>query len=375
MRDLRGRGVCLIDVPGQLLHRRIISGSSGVITAPIRGVLFGLELIYGVGVRARNRYYDRLAAPTKIGVPVISVGNITTGGTGKTPFVIELIQRLDILGRSPAVVSRGYGSEGGAPNDETRLLGRHCPATPCVDDPDRIRGCETAHRRYGADVIVLDDAFQHRRIARDLDIVLIDATVPFGYGHLLPRGLLREPLRGLTRADVVVVTRCNHVSATALARIDDSLRSAAPGATLLHCDHSVIGFERTDGSPIADSPVGRRAIVFAGIGNPQAFVETVKMAGVDVVGTRFWRDHHRYRRSDIDALLTGRGFAPHDIMVTTEKDAVKLADIVGLDHANIVVVRAGIDFRDDGGTMLDDILERVVGHDEGDGQRQKPVGR
>jgi tetraacyldisaccharide 4'-kinase len=129
-------------------------------------------------------------------VPVISVGNITVGGTGKTPLVIELVRGMEKMGRNPAVVARGYGANEGQRSDEELLVRKHCPAVAYIADPDRHRGANMALRRMGADAIVLDDAFQHRRMYRDFDIVLIDAMCPFGYGHVLPRGLLRERLPG-----------------------------------------------------------------------------------------------------------------------------------------------------------------------------------
>lgn len=164
---------------------------------PVRAMLRVLEGLYARGVALRNTRYDRSGPRAVLDIPVISVGNLTVGGTGKTPFVIELVKRLDRMGLSPAVVSRGYKAAEGQPNDEERLIRESCPSVVCICDPDRAAAGQFARTKFGADVIVLDDGFQHRQLARTLDIVLIDATCPFGFGHLLPRGLLREPVGSL----------------------------------------------------------------------------------------------------------------------------------------------------------------------------------
>jgi tetraacyldisaccharide 4'-kinase len=298
-----------------------------------------------------------------LSIPVISVGNLTVGGTGKTPFVVELVKRLDRLGCSPAVVSRGYKAAVGEPNDEELLIRRNCPGVVCVSDPDRALACEIARSDLGADVIVLDDGFQHRRVARVLDVVLIDATCPFGFDHLLPRGLLREPVQSLQRAHIIVVTRCDQVSQADLARILGVLRKTAGDAVHLQCRHRVTSVECLDGTRV-DGPLdGKRAVLFAGVGQPGAFATTVRSMGVDVVGECWWPDHHRYRYRDVSSLFRARRFPPHDMLITTEKDAVKLAGLGGIDRPDILVVRIAIDFADDGGTMLQEELERVLQRD------------
>jgi len=369
---------------GDSLYRKILAGETGVWASPVRGLLWSASGVYGRAIALRNAWYDRKGRAARLPVPVISVGNLTVGGTGKTPFVIDLVRRLDTLGISPAVIARGYGASPGEPNDEQKLIQKNCPSVAYVSDSDRRHAGEVACERFGADVIVLDDGFQHRRLARDLDIVLVDATCPFGYGHVLPRGLLREPAIGLRRAHVVALTRCNQVSPTELARIEDRLRELAPGAAHLKCNHRVTGVERLDGTPIGANQlaptlkgveaesglVGKRVVLFAGIAHPQSFVTTVSSLGADVVAARWFPDHHRYTLRNLQSLLSVDRFPHHDFLVTTEKDAVKLAHWVlaptltrvgadgGFDAATIVVVRVAIDFVDDGGTMLQAILEQ-----------------
>lgn len=344
-----------------LLFRRLLSGEAGAWATPLLAGLRVASGVYGWGVRLRNARYDRRGPTRVLPVPVISVGNITAGGTGKTPLVIDIVHRLEGLGMSPAVVSRGYGSIAGEPNDEERLIRRHCPTVACVSDPDRARGGETACRRFGADVIVLDDGFQHRQLARCLDIVVIDATCPFGYGRLLPRGLLREPPEALSRAHVIVLSRCDQISGHDLTRLEQRLRTLAGGAVHIKCHHAVIGCECLDGTPLSEPIAGKRAVLFAGIGQPRAFRNTVRGMGIEVVGERWFPDHHRYRARDIRSLTHQGRFPPHDLLLTTEKDAVKLAELPEHKATNIVVVRTAIDFLADGNTMLQSAVEHAIG--------------
>lgn len=342
-------------------YRRIMSGQAGAWSAPVRGLLRLGEALYTLGVNARNRRYDRNGPVAQLDVPVISVGNITAGGTGKTPLVIELVRRLGALGKSPSVVARGYGGDGDEAGDEQHLIRRHCPDAPYVADADRVAGAMRAVAAFGADVIVLDDGFQHRRLGRHLDIVLIDATCPFGYGHVLPRGLLREPVTALRRAGLVIITRCDQVSLASLQDTRRKLERLVDHAPILCCRHEAVGIEDLHGAPLAHSMNGARAVLFAAIGNPSSFVHTCQSLGVEVVGHRWWKDHYRYRRRDVTALASAGRFPAHDLLLTTEKDAVKLAAWEDLHHAGIGVVKIAIDFINDGGTILESKLADVVG--------------
>jgi tetraacyldisaccharide 4'-kinase len=342
------------------LYRRIIAGETGTWSVPLLAFLRAVESLYGCAVGLRNARYDRFGPRTELPIPVISVGNLTVGGTGKTPFVVELLKRLDRMGSSPAVVSRGYKSADGQPNDEERLIRQSVPSAVCIAQRNRAWGGEVAHRSFGADVIVLDDGFQHRQLARNLDIVLVDATCPFGFDHLLPRGLLREPVDSLRRADMVVLTRCDQASLAALSRTEARVREITGARTCLKCIHRVISVENLDGTPAADSLERKRVVLFAGIAQPSAFVTTVASLGVEVVGERWWPDHHHYRRRDVHALRRPGRFPPHDLLLTTEKDAVKLAELDGLDNTDVVVVKVAIDFVGEGSTMLQARLDEAL---------------
>jgi tetraacyldisaccharide 4'-kinase len=244
-------------------------------------------------------------------------------------------------------------------NDEERLVRRHIPAVIYVADGDRIRGARTAVSRDGANAIVLDDGFQHRRLHRDLDVVVIDALCPFGYGHLLPRGLLREPLGGLRRADAVVLTRYDQAGPQDRAALESRIQSLAPEAIQLKCRHRVTAVENLTGTPLPGPWAGRSAGLFAGIGNPDAFVKTVQSLGVTIVGTRWWPDHHRYGPKDLEALRPLADKAEGRLL-TTEKDAVKLNEQWLKGVAEVHVVKVAIEWLEDGQRALEELLRQKL---------------
>jgi tetraacyldisaccharide 4'-kinase len=342
------------------LHRRIISGQAGPWAAPARWLLAGVAGLYTQVVQARNRRYDRRGPAYTPTVPTISVGNLTVGGTGKTPFVLELVARLFAAHLNPVVVSRGYGSEGSGPNDEELLLRRRFPALACVADPDRVSAARVAIQRNGAGAIVLDDGFQHRRLGRHLDIVLIDATNPFGHDHVLPRGLLREPIGSLTRADLVVITRADQAPRHELDELQRQLDRLVPENPRILCCHRLRGLEHLDGTPATETLAGRRVALFASIGNPRAFLTSVRALEAEVVGTRWWPDHHRYQPRDLASLRSPDAFPDYELLVTTEKDAVKLASLEFAPRHDVRVARVEIDFLDDGSTILDQVLSDLI---------------
>jgi tetraacyldisaccharide 4'-kinase len=335
----------------------MLNGNAGLWTLPLRGTLRAASIGYGLAVRRRNARFDRPASAQRVSAPVISVGNITVGGTGKTPMVIDLLHRLRARGATPAVVARGYGGRG-EDNDEQSLINQRCPFAIHVTDPDRVRGATRAIER-GANRIVLDDGFQHRRLARDLDIVLIDATCPFGYGFLLPRGLLREPLVGLRRAHAVVLTRCDQVRPDEAERIRERLWELAPHALHLRCRHRVSSLCRLDGAPVEGGLRGRRVVLFAGIANPAAFAATIAGLGATVVGHHWWPDHHRYSPDDLAALASPERFPACDDLVTTEKDGVKLSSLPRAAADRIVVAKVDIEFDPHDEPQLNELLARV----------------
>lgn len=336
-------------------HRRIAAGDYGLAGGALRALLRVAESCYAAVVSRRNARFDRACGVHRAGAPVVSVGNLTVGGTGKTPIVIHLLRTLQSLDLRPAVVSRGYQATDRTGNDEAELVRRRCPGVPVICDADRVRGAARAVTD-GADVIVLDDGFQHRRLARDLDVVAIDATCPFGFGHLLPRGTLREPIASLARADLIVLTRCDQVPGATLEAIDAEVHRVVPRVPLLRCRHSVKGLVTIDGVPCDADLRGKRVVAFAGIARPEAFLHTIRSLGANVVGTRWWPDHAAYRLGDLAASTWAKRFPPFDFLITTEKDAVKLNRVRTSEDAAVLVVQIDIELHADQA----DVLKRIL---------------
>ncbi|MGB0716893.1 MAG: tetraacyldisaccharide 4'-kinase, partial [Phycisphaerae bacterium] len=256
--------------------------------SPLRFPLWLCSLVYRRAVDYRNRRYDNRSGVTAVSVPVVSIGNITCGGTGKTPLVIDIARRLEACGYQPAILSRGYGARPGEPNDEERLIRRHLPDTPYLASKNRVEAALAAVDSHGADCLILDDGFQHRRLARDLDIVLIDATDPFGGGFLLPRGLLREPVESIRRAHLVILTRTDQVPLERLDAIVETIQSHAPGVEILHSRHQFAGMQSMAGEPMDMPATPKRFLLVAAIGNPEAFEKTAASIGVTVADRLWW---------------------------------------------------------------------------------------
>lgn len=304
--------------------RAIVSGEArGAAASLARLALGALAVPYGLAVAARNRAFDfGLRRVHRAGRPVVSVGNITAGGVGKTPFVAWLAQRFINRGRRVALLSRGYGASAG-PNDEARVLTDLLPSTPHYQGADRVALARQAES--SADVLLLDDGFQHRRLGRDLDIVLIDATTPFGYGRLLPRGLLREPIGSLSRANLIVLTRVDLITDDDRRVIRRQVRLVAPHAAWAEVAFRPTTLRSAAGTTApAATLIGRRVAAFCGIGNPEGFRRTLAGLGAEIVSFRAFPDHHAY--SDDDARELGRwaDSIDADIVVGTHKDLVKL---------------------------------------------------
>jgi tetraacyldisaccharide 4'-kinase len=308
--------------------RRIVSGNSaGAEATVLRVILRSLEGPYSWIVRRRNRRFDHgLVQPVRVDATVISVGNLTVGGTGKTPFVAWLARWAKDRGVLVTIISRGYGERHGRPNDEALELAAQLPGVPHVQNPDRVAAARMALETYRPQFLILDDAFQHRRLARDLDIVLLDALEPFGYEHLLPRGLLREPVESLARADVVALSRCDAVTRDLRQTIEARVHSIAPQAIWLELEHRPTRLISASGRTMELAEfAGRRMAAFCGIGNPVGFRHTLTGSGFVVGDLLELPDHCSYRKSDI-VRLTKWLAALHDVedVVCTRKDLVKI---------------------------------------------------
>jgi tetraacyldisaccharide 4'-kinase len=306
-------------------------------------ILYPLSLIYGAAVGLRNGCYERsIFASYDLGIPVISVGNITVGGTGKTPLTAHIAELLNEAGSFPCILTRGYGrrddkrrvlvsdgvqvltdvEDGGDEPVELaqRLLGK----AAVLADADRVKAAEWALQNLKPDVFILDDGFQHRRAKRDLNIITIDATDPFGNGMLLPAGKLREPLSSLTRADILVITRANLLGGNELEQLSNRLAGLV-GSDRVFRSSSHLTCLSTDGF-IEDSR-GFRYFAFCGIGNPSNFTRQLEMDGFLLAGSKSFPDHYSYAKEDISFLEKEALAAGANALITTEKDRVKLERI------------------------------------------------
>ena len=340
--DLRG------SVPSRLPHstpfitRLLDPGERAPAIRLVRGALLPLSLLLGLAVRLRNGLYDTgLLNSDRLPVPVISVGGLTAGGAGKTPVVRYLARRLVDAGYRPAVLSRGYGRDSrvtrsAAPGatwqevgDEPAFLASALPDVPVVVGPSRTAAGRLAIDRYGANVLLLDDGFQHRRTARAADIVVHDASSRLSPERLLPAGPLREPVSSLGRAHVLVLTRTDQAGS---ADTDtERIRGKFPHLAIIETAYTPSGLRRISSG--ATLPVewlaGRHVLVFCGIANPASFARTVTDAGGSVTRTLSYPDHHPFTPSELDLALSLAEEAGVECIVTTEKDAVRIPT----DHA------------------------------------------
>ena len=315
--------------------------------------------LYGKIADLRNLAYDRgLFASHDLGARTISVGNMTTGGTGKTPIVAYVAKLLADNGETVCILTRGYGrddphdrvlvSDGTKALVDTRKggdepveLARQLIGKAIVlADADRVAAARWAHETYDVTTFVLDDGFQHRRANRDLDIVCIDATDPFSGGRMLPAGRLREALPNIRRADAVIITRADQV--TSVNAIQERIRHYNPHAAIFVSETIIVeltaiedfenGIRSSPGiehSTRATAGEPLRSLAFCGLGNPEAFFSTVRsMSGQDApTAERKFPDHHRYTQADIESLQQQARDSGAAALITTAKDAVKLTDL------------------------------------------------
>jgi tetraacyldisaccharide 4'-kinase len=222
-----------------------------------------------------------------------------------------------------AILTRGYKAAKGQ-NDEPGMLAKNCPAAKVVINPDRLAGAIEAVKKHRAQALIMDDGFQHRRLHRDIDIVTIDAMQPFGYGRLLPAGLLREPVSALKRAQAVIITRCDLVSRNNLSELVGAISMINPNlivAQTIHCPvFAVSGDKQIPLEEFRD----KKTYAFCGIANPQAFLATVGVVGADIVGSKIYDDHHNYKVNDINDIYRDAAKLGAQMILTTEKDYNKL---------------------------------------------------
>ncbi len=327
--------------------REIVSGKrQGVGASLIRAGLRLAAIPYAAVVGARNRLWDQGKIEIcRAAVPVVSVGNLTLGGTGKTPMVAYLARWFREQGRRVAIVSRGYGAGEDGRNDEALELEQQLPDVPHVQNANRVDAARVATEELECDLVIMDDGFQHRRLHRDLDLVLIDALEPFGHGHIFPRGTLREPTSSLARADAVVLSRSDMISPRERAALQQRVRLLAPRAIWAEVMHAPRALLSAAGQESACQELaGRRVAAFCGLGNPAGFRHTLEQCGYEVAAWRAFADHYRYRREDVAELANWAETAQVEAVVCTHKDLVKLS-VESLGGIPLRAVAVGIEFR------------------------------
>lgn len=348
------------------LHNLMSGRRRDVEARLLRGALGLASYGYGAAVTVRNVAYDRgWLAVHHAPAPVISLGNITTGGTGKTPLAAWLANWLVEHGYRPGLLSRGYrsldvdpASSGSNGNDEKRVLDRLCPGVPHLQQRDRVQSSKRLVDEFGCDVLILDDGFQHRRLARDLDLLLVDALQPWGFGHLLPRGLLRESRSGLRRADLVIVTRSDQASTNDRQRLRMELERFRGHAECLEVafrPKRLLGLDGT--SCELNSVAGQKGLAFCGIGNPEGFRQTIATLHTDCDLQPF-PDHHHYDSGDLATLAGKAQVARADLVLTTLKDLVKIPPTAWTGPP-LYAVDIGVEFLS-GEELLTDRLQELL---------------
>ena len=349
-------------------------GRPGFFASTVRGFLGGCAGLYDLGLEA-YLFAEHLGVRRrdKLPIPVLSVGNLTVGGTGKTPMTQYLCRHFQAQGKRAAILSRGHGGDSQSvrlvsdqngqvflsadqAGDEPALLARTLPCIPVLVGKDRRQSGREALRRFGLTALILDDGFQFWQLHRDLDIVLLDARSPFDNGFSLPRGLLREPMRHLRRAGIVVATRSEQLTSSERDILAANVRALAPNASLFFADHRAVGFV-----PVADlsAPLlplaalsGRFVFAVSGIAQPQSFLETLtREIQVKIVGQKVWGDHHKITREDARAVFASAQTAGAEALLMTEKDAVKWPEAAVSFDLPLYALRIEIDVENETGFL------------------------
>jgi tetraacyldisaccharide 4'-kinase len=335
-----------------------------------------LSALYGVGVRVRNSLYRRgIRKRFDVGMPVISVGNLTTGGTGKTPLVELLAARLAAEGSRVCVLTRGYGrssrgrvivsdnsrvlSDVNQAGDEPFLLAENLRGRAAVVcDKNRVAAARWAIENLDSQIFVLDDAFQHQQIQRAVNIVTIDATNAFGNGKLLPAGILRESSSGIKRADCIVITRANESSGLEQLRAEIN-HIAGPIPTFVS-NIKLAGVRALDEKTSAADLTARKIPIaaFCGIGNPNSFFNLLRSESYDALYIRKFPDHHNYSQGDIDQLVRDASARGAQALLTTSKDSVKLRSLTFELPCYVVETAIHIDQAETFFRLVNDLIQR-----------------
>ncbi len=345
-----------------------------------RALLWPPAKLYELAVRLRVAAYETdYLKPKRLDATVIGVGSLTLGGAGKTPLTQYIARYLKSEEHSVAVLTRGYGrkssgmrvlndrasdGEPGAAGsyreygDEPLMLARSLPDVPIIVNKNRYEAGRWAERELSAEVLVLDDGYQHLALARDLNILLIDATDPFGGFEMAPFGRLREPLYGIKRADAIIITRADRPfdQGQTQAIVKYYCGDKVP---VMYCYSTITGLRHLATGEVYEAKdlAGWNIAAACGIANPRAFAEDVLQAGINIVSESFFADHHAFAQEDLDRITRAAREAGADAIVTTEKDAVRLE---GLTHGDIPIYAAQLEIQGDDEVRLKSLLLRTV---------------
>ena len=350
-----------------------------LLSTPIRFLFIPCSWLYGLIVIIRNRFYATgLFKARRLPCRVVSVGNIVVGGTGKTPAVIALAKYLQNENVRVAILLRGYKrqsrenvtivSDGERvcaslreSGDEAYMMARHLSGIPIVVSRQRYEAGQIAYERFGVDILLLDDAFQHRQLARDVDILTVHTQHPFGNpARLLPAGPLREPPTALRRAEVIVLTHTGIPDVPSNAK--EKMKQLAPNALMLESVHQPVRLyplaaKRTDSLDAAKTLEDKRILAVCGIGNPEAFVTTLMQCAPENVELLAYPDHHRYTEADFGQIETVLETAQADLIVTTQKDEGKLEAFAGDGKLPIFVLEIALVIREGVEELLEVLVE------------------
>jgi tetraacyldisaccharide 4'-kinase len=370
-----------------------VMSSEGKAAAPfLASWLHVISIFYGAVQTAREFCYRQKIIPTqKLPCKVISIGNITVGGTGKTPLTIHVAETLKQSGHKVAVVSRGYkGSaerhggivsdgrtlymDAALSGDEPCLIAGRLKDVPVVVGKNRFAAGMLAVKNFQTDVIVLDDAFQHLKLKRDLDLVLLDCLRPFGNAHLLPRGPLREPISSLARGTACILTRCRTEAAETAISVIASIKRLLPESPVFTSTHIPYCYMVKKGNKIQFgnhsefmSPrditeiKNHKIFAFSGIARNDDFQHTLNVLGINATGFLEFSDHHQYTQNDLATILRLAGNSSADLLITTEKDHVRIAHKESF-PMDLVVVGVKVSFGNDERKFFEFIKGRLGIH-------------
>jgi len=307
----------------EYFYNLAIDRNQGFWASLVKFLLFLASLIYGALIRGLSFFY--LLRPARLSCKVISIGNITVGGTGKTSLVEFVARLLKNKGKRVVILSRGYGKDSDAMADEPLMLSNNLGDVPVIVDHNRVRGAEKAIKEYGADTVILDDGMQQWRVKKDLEILAVNASYGLGNRHMLPRGLLREPVSSLKRANIFVLTKVN--LAQGLEGLENYLSGINPQASIIESNHEPLGFDdlfSQDKLLDINYLRGKSVVLFSGIGDPDSFAGLIKSLGIEVSSDIRFGDHHNYNEVDLSVICAKAGNSK--ILITTQKDAVRLSN-------------------------------------------------